>query len=127
MTDVVTKLTNYFHVFDGTSKSLEENRDVVDSVIDDHVVYHTPKGDIAHPQYIERIRELLEDGTKVDILEIKMHEKGVEYRVSLKIPGQEALELHSIGVADHGKIIRVEPITNAEHYNYLLGDPKADK
>lgn len=126
MTDVVTKLTNYFHVFDGTSKSLAENRDTIDSVIDEKIIFHSAAGDIFHPQYIERIRELLDNGTKVDILEMKIHELGVEYRIRMEIPGQDTLELHSVGVADHGRIIRVEPITNAEAYNHLFGDPRVD-
>jgi len=122
--DVVTKLTKYFHIFDGTSKSLVEYRDVIDDVIDDHIIFHTASGEIAHPQYIERIRELLDNGTKVEIIEMKIHELGVEYRIRMEIPGQEELELHSVGVADHGKIIRVEPVSNAEAYNDFLGDPR---
>lgn len=121
MTDVVTKLTTYFHVFDGKSKSIADNRDVIDDVIDEKMVIHTANGDISHPQYIERIRQLLDKGAKVDILEMKIHEKGVEYRVKIEIPEQdEVMEVHSIGVLDHGKIVAVEPISGAKAF---YGDP----
>ena len=121
--DVVTKLTNYFNLFDGTKKSLLDNRDTIDAIIDENVVLHSAKGEIDHAQYIESIRELLDSGTKVEILEMKMHELGVEYRVRIEIPGVEPQEVHSIGVLDHGKIIRVEPVTNAEAYNLMMGEP----
>lgn len=127
MTDVVTKLRNYFSLFDGTSKSLVEHRDVIDAVIDDRILFTTSHGEIDHPQYIERIRVLLDIGTKVEILEMKMHELGVEYRIRMMIPGHlEPLEFHSIGVADKGKIIRVQPISYAESYDKFLGSLKEE-
>lgn len=126
--DVVTKLTNYFNLFDGTKKSLLDNRDTIDAVIDEKGIFHSAKGDIDHAQFIESIRELLDSGTKVEILEMKMHELGVEYRVRMQIPGQEEpQEVHSIGVLDHGKIIRIEPVTNAEAYNHLMGELTASE
>jgi hypothetical protein len=109
MTDVVTKLTNYFHVFDGTSKSLEEEQPVIDQVIDHHVILQ--KGEILYdyPQYLEHVRQLLEDGCKADILEMKMHENGVEYSVRLTT-GKDTIVIHSVAVLDNGKIIRIEPV-----------------
>ena len=56
MSDIVTKLRNYFNLFDGTSKSLVEHRDVIDAVIDEKIRFVTPKGEIDHAQFIERIR-----------------------------------------------------------------------
>jgi hypothetical protein len=109
MTDVVTKLTNYFHAFDGTSKSLEQEQGVIDQVIDHHVVLQ--KGEICYdyPQYLEHVRQLLEDGCKADILEMKMHEKGVEYSVRLTT-GKDRGIVHSVAVVENGKIIRIEPV-----------------
>ena len=81
MSDVLTKLRNYFNLFDGTSKSLIEHRDVIDSVIDEKIKFVTPKGEINHIQFIERIRALLDNGTKVEVLEMNIHDLGVEYRI----------------------------------------------
>lgn len=125
MTDVLSKLTNYFQLFDGTSKSLLENRDVIDNVISDHIIIHGENGDIAHPQYIESIRELLDKGTKVEILEMRIHESGVEYRVRITVPDEDDVhELHSIGVVEDGKLTHVMPVSNAGAYNTLFGDSK---
>lgn len=116
MTDVVTKLTNYFHMFDGTSKSLEEEQSVIDQVIDHHAIFQSPNCDTAYsyPEYLEHVRQRLEDGCKADILELKMHEKGVEYNVRLTSPGKDSIVIRSVGVVDNGKIVRVEPVDNTE-------------
>jgi hypothetical protein len=113
MTDVVTKLTNYFHVFDGTSKSLEEEQPVIDQVIDHHVILQ--RGDISYdyPQYLEHVRKLLEEGCKAVILEMKMHETGVEYRVRLTT-GNDTVVIHSVAVVEDGRIVRIEPVENEE-------------
>ena len=116
MTDVVTKLTNYFHMFDGTSKSLDEEQSLIDQVIDHHAIFQSPNCDIAYsyPEYLEHIRQLLEDGCKADILELKMHEKGVEYSVRLTTPGKDSIVIRAVGVVDNGKIVRVETLEHNE-------------
>jgi hypothetical protein len=108
---------NYFNLFDGTSKSLIEHRDVIDSVIDEKIKFVTPKGEINHIQFIERIRALLDNGTKVEVLEMNIHDLGVEYRIRKIIPGQEKLEFHSIGVVEAGKLVRVVPFSYIESHD----------
>jgi hypothetical protein len=103
-------------MFDGTRKLLEEEQSVIDQVIDHHAIFQSLHCDIAHsyPEYLEHVRQLLEDGCKVDILELKMHEKGVEYSVRLTIPGKEPIVIRAVGAVDNGKIVSVEPVENAE-------------
>lgn len=74
---------------------------------DHHAIFHTPSGDHGYPEYLERVRELLEDGSKAEILELKMHEKGVEYRVQLITSDGETVGVHSVATVDHGKIVEV--------------------
>ena len=127
MTDVVTKLRNYFNLFDGTSTSLAEHRDVIDAVIDEDIKFVTTKGDIDHAQFIERIRTLLDNGTKVEVLEMKINDLGVEYRIRMMIPGQDVLQFHSIGeMAEGGKIVRVVPISYIESHDKFLGSLKEE-
>lgn len=121
MADVITKLRAYFDLFDGNCKCLDDHQDVIEDVIDNRLTISTPKGDIQYPQYMERIRALLDNGTKVNVMTLKVHELGVEYRIQKEIPGYEdPLEFHSVAMAENGKIRRVVPVRLAESYHKLL-------
>ena len=89
---------------------------MIDQLIDHHAIFQSPNCDIAYsyPEYLEHVRQLLEDGCKADILALKIHEKGVEYTVRLTTPGKDTTVVHSVGVVDNGKIVRVEMLENVE-------------
>jgi hypothetical protein len=114
MTDAITKLSNYFHVYDGRTKSLDDVLPVLDAVIDHHMILKSRNGEtVDFPHYLEHVRELAENGCKAEILEIKTHTNGVEYRLRLLTPGSDVV-VHSVGTLDHGKVVQVEPAEENE-------------
>jgi 3-hydroxy-3-methylglutaryl CoA synthase len=127
MEDEKAKLVKYFNCFDGTMKSLEKDCSAeFDAVFDKSIVFVTPKGKIYYEQHQQSIRELLANGSKVEILRMEVRDPGIYYEVRVSISSEdenESMVMRSIGIYENGKMIRVEPQEHAENYNELLGDP----
>jgi hypothetical protein len=126
--NIQPQIKNYVAMFDGKEKKWNDHAlAVVLSFIDaDKFSVNTPQGPIGFSQWLEAVKVEYENGTHVELLDMKSHPAGIEYALSIKNPdvdGGEEMRVRSVGIMQDDKFIRVEPVDGREHYNKFLGDP----